>query len=260
MFYNRAVRKKKLLRDEINSIEALLPTLPEGSFTCQKNRNSFKWRVTKGKLQFYIPKDRRDLAEQYAYKKYLTCRLSRLKNEELAIQAYLNFHNRHVNLKDDVLLTHPEYKKLLSKFVPHTSYTMLPWMNAPYKRNPYYKQDLIHDTSSGIKVRSKNEQLIVEALIKHNLAFRYEEELVLGDNTYYPDFEIIHPQTGKVIFWENIGKIEDPDRLFRQMNKLQHYFQYGYYPSINLILTFDTEENPLTSDRIERIIEMYFDE
>ena len=102
--------------------------------------------------------------------------------------------------------------------------------------------------------------MIEAALRRHNLAYRYEEELVLGDSVYYPDFKILHPKTGELIIWENVGMSEKPDYMFRLINKLQHYFQYGYYTSINLILTFDTKDNPLTTDRIERIIEMYFED
>lgn len=260
MFYSRAMRKQKILCNEINEIQEQLKSLPDGAFTCQRNGDRFKWRVTKGKQQMYIPKSEQHIAEQYAYKKYLTCRLGRLKNEEKAIQAYLKIHDRYVNTKDDSLLAHPEYQRLLSQFFINTKQNMMKWMNASYIKNPFFKENLIHDTAGGEKMRSKSEQMIEAALRQYNLPYRYEEELALGDAVYYPDYKIIHPRTGKIVIWENIGMSDSPDYMFRLINKLQHYFQYGYYPTINLILTFDTKENPLTTDRIERIIEMYFDD
>lgn len=93
MFYSRAIRKKYKIREEIRDVEEQLRVLPEGSFSCQRNGKYYKWRVTKGKQQKYIGRQDRKLAEQYALKKYLTCRLANLKNEETAIQAYLDIHN-----------------------------------------------------------------------------------------------------------------------------------------------------------------------
>ena len=259
MFYNRAMRKQKITRDEINEIEQHLKTFPAGSFTCQKNGDYYKWRITIGKKQIYIPKSDQALAEKFAFKKYLTCRLASLKNEETAIQAYLKIHNRFIKTKDEDLLSHPEYQKLLSHYFFNTSENMMHWMNAPFIKNTFFEENLIHDTASGVKMRSKSEQMIEAALRQYNLPYRYEEKLELGESIFYPDYKIIHPKTCEIIIWENIGMSDKPDYMFRLMNKLQHYFQYGYYPTVNLILTFDTKECPLTTDRIDRIIEMYFD-
>lgn len=259
MFYNRAIRKINKIRDEIREIEKQIQTLPEGAFSCKRNGNRFKWFVFDGKKSVYLPKKERQLAEKYAYKKYLTCRLENLKNEEAAIQAYLNIHNRNLNIKDEEILNHPEYRTLLSLYNINYKEKMQEWMDTPYKSNPHYPEDLIHDTTFGLKVRSKAEQMIAEALHQQDIKFHYEEEVRFGDTVYYPDFICVHPKTRRLIIWENIGLSDKPDYMFRTINKLQHFFQYGYYPTVNLILTFDTKEYPLTTDRIERIIEMYFD-
>lgn len=259
MFYNRAMRQLRLIRSEINEIEAKLRKLPEGNFTCHRNRDRYKWRVTIGKQHKNIPKDNQSLAEIYAYKTYITLRLARLQNEEKAIQAYLKVHDRHVKKSEDKLLSHPEYQKLLSQYFLNTKETMLRWMHAPFEANSYHKEHLIHDTDGGIKTRSKAEQMIEAALRRYNIPYRYEEKLEIGDAIYYPDFKIIHPKTGEIIIWENIGMIDNPKYMANLLGRLHNYFLHGYYPTVNLILTFDTEENPLTTDRIERIIEMYFD-
>lgn len=259
MFYSRVIRRLNVVQEEIREIEKQIRDLPEGAFTCQRNGKYFKWRVTKGKEQIYIAKQDRHLAERFALKKYLSCRLANLENEKIAIQTYLDIHNRFVNMKDEDLVNHPEYRKLLSPYPNIINKEAEAWANRPYKSNPYYPEDLIHETSFGLKVRSKGEQMIAEALFRHGFYFHYEEELVLGDTTYYPDFIIWHPKTNQLIIWENAGRVDDSDYMYRLLNKLQNYFQYGYYPSINLILSFDTKKDPLSMERIERILEMYFD-
>ena len=259
MFYNRAMRQLRLIRSEINEIEAQLREMPEGNFTCHRNENRYKWRVTIGKKHTIIRKDNQPLAELYAYKTYITLRLSKLRTEEKAILAYLKIHDRHVKKTEDKLLSNPEYQRLLSHYISNTKDNILSWMHAPFESNPFFKEYLIHDTDSGLKTRSKAEQMIESALRHYNLAYRYEEKLELGDATYYPDFKIIHPKTGEIIIWENIGMIDKPKYMANLLGRLHNYFLHGYYPTVNLILTFDTEETPLTTDRIERIIEMYFD-
>ena len=57
MFYNRAMRQLRLIRSEINEIEAKLRGMPEGNFTCHRNGNRYKWRVTIGKNHTIIHKD-----------------------------------------------------------------------------------------------------------------------------------------------------------------------------------------------------------
>ena len=260
MFYSRAMRKLKLVSKEIQEIERRLKKMPEGNFTCQSNgRGSYKWRVNIGKNQSYIHKNNPRLAEKYAFKTYLTYRLKRLKNEENGIKAYLKIHDRYTNKKEAAFLVHPEYQKLLSHYFMNTKEKMQKWMNAPFPTNTSHMEHLIHDTASGVVTRSKSEQMIEAALRKYNLPFRYEEKMVLGEMILYPDFKIVHPRTGAIIIWENVGKSDDPKYMKRFWARLHNYFMHGYYPTVNLILTFDTEKYPLTTDRIERIIEMYFD-
>lgn len=40
--------------------------------------------------------------------------------------------------------------------------------------------------------------------------------------------------------------------------KLQTYTENGIVPGIHLITTFETQENPLDSEWVERLIEYYF--
>ena len=101
--------------------------------------------------------------------------------------------------------------------------------------------------------------MIEAALRRYNLAYRYEEKLEIGGAIYYPDFKIIHPKTGEIIIWEKVGLTEKPGYLGDFIGRFHNYLLHGYYPTVNLILTIDTKKVPLTTDRIERIIEMYFD-
>lgn len=130
--------------------------------------------------------------------------------------------------------------------------------NAPYDSNPKYPEQLTLKTSSGHFVRSKSEALIDMALFTHRIPFRYECALILGNDTFYPDFTIRHPKTGKTYYWEHFGLMDVPAYCKNVSSKLQHYSLNGIIPSIHLITTYETKENPLSPEVIEKIIEHYF--
>ena len=81
----------------------------------------------------------------------------------------------------------------------------------------------------------------------------------LGRRTYYPDFTIKHPRTGKIYYWEHFGMMDDEEYIKKACSKLQVYALNGIVPSVNLIMTFETSENPLGAEEVMELIEKYFD-
>lgn len=259
MLYNRVIRERGKVRAEIRKINEKLSHLPEGHIICSKNGNRYKWYIFDGKKKIYLPKSEHAMATKLVYKKYLSLKLKHLESEEQAIQAYLNIQNQNPLQKEHEFLSHPEYQRLLSQLFPNTKDKLEKWMNAPYNKNPHHPEKLVHKSASGNVFRSKAEAMIETALLQHNLFFHYEEEMILGDATYYPDFKIPHLRTGKFLYWEHVGRIDDPGYLNRFLSKLHDYISNGLIPGVNLILTFETKEHPLTTETIEEIIEKYFE-
>lgn len=132
------------------------------------------------------------------------------------------------------------------------------WMHSPYEHNTNYPKQLNHKTSSGNLVRSKSEVMIDMQLYTNQIPFRYECALHLGDTTLFPDFTILHPKTHKIYYWEHFGRMDDPIYQKNSISKLQLYTSHGIIPSIHLITTYETKENPLSSEIIEKIVEHYF--
>ena len=100
--------------------------------------------------------------------------------------------------------------------------------------------------------------MIDTLLYLNKIPFRYEDALHLGNTTFYPDFTILHPSTGKIYYWEHFGMMDDAAYAKNTCFKLQTYTSHGIIPSINLITTYETKEFPLSSDSIEKIIHHYF--
>ena len=56
----------------------------------------------------------------------------------------------------------------------------------------------------------QRETIIDKLLFDAGIPFRYEDKLVLGDNTIYPDFTVRHPRTAEYYYWEHFGLLDEP--------------------------------------------------
>lgn len=190
-------------------------------------------------------------------KEYLSRSYADALHEKESIDLYLNSHDSY-NSKVDKILQNPEFIQLLSSKIQEFPPDITAWLNEKYDQSTYYAKELKHPTISGHIVRSKSEALIATLLFTHKIPFRYECALSLGNTIYYPDFTILHPVTKKIFYWEHFGKMDDPTYYNKIYPRLAFYNSNNIIPSINLITTFETKDNPLTSNTIEQLIEMYF--
>lgn len=107
-------------------------------------------------------------------------------------------------------------------------------------------------------LRSKSEMMIDMFLFLNKIPFRYECILNLGTSTIYPDFTVRHPRTGEILYWEHFGLMDNYKYCQNMHSKLQLYTSHGIIPSIHLITTYETNQNPLCSNTVEAIIQQYF--
>lgn len=132
---------------------------------------------------------------------------------------------------EDLLLNKPGYQELLYPYFKSQSQMIEDWINSSFEQNPKYQENKIHKTSSGNMVRSKSEVLIDMVLYTHKIPFRYECELQIGSYKIYPDFTIMHPMTGKIIYWEHFGKMDDPKYSRNVGERIQTYINNGIIPT-----------------------------
>lgn len=141
------------------------------------------------------------------------------------------------------------------------------WAKAKYRSNPMHPENKIYETYSGIKVRSKSEQSIGNALELRGIPYRYEMELditvdwmedVKGAASgkykkYYPDF-IILTATGNYIIWEHLGRVDLEAYRTHNMEKIAAYRQdrHLHCEEDHLILTFERDME--RTETVEEII------
>lgn len=258
MLYDRMKKEHQRLQKEIKTIQKQLKPLPPGKLICSHYDKYYKCYHSDGKKRTHIPKNNRSYAEELAKKKYLTYRLEDLLAEERAINYYLRHHKTDSGKADKLLMNFPGYRDLLSPYFQPKSKILSNWMNEPYPTNTAYPEGLKHKTITGSYVRSKSESLILLSLHNHRIPFRYECKLALGTHTLCPDFTLLHPKTQELYYWEHFGLMDEPEYAKRACEKIQLYAAHGIYPSVNLIITWETKDNPLSSEIVENMIQYYF--
>lgn len=132
------------------------------------------------------------------------------------------------------------------------------WGSEPYEKSTNRAENLLNFTKKGDKVRSKSEVIIANAVAARGLQYRYEEVTYINGYKKAPDFKIIDPRTGSIIYWEHLGLITDMEYLRQALYRIADYIRDGIIPGVNLILTFDDGENHIDSLMIERTLDLWF--
>lgn len=258
MLYEKMLKERKNIEQKIEFLQNKLETFPEGKLISTSNGSGSKWYLRKNNQTVYLPKKEKNLAKKLAEKKFLSLQLQNLLHEKSALEFYLRHHDKNAYHSELSLVTSKEYRELLApRFIP-ISEELTHWTKEPYESNPNYLHQRIHLTISGDYVRSKSEAIIATTLSKYQIPYRYECMLQLDEIVLYPDFTIRHPETGDVFYWEHFGMMDNPNYAKNVGSKLQLYISNGIIPSIHLITTYETKENPLSFTQVERIIEEYF--
>ena len=85
----------------------------------------------------------------------------------------------------------------------------------------FCRKEKIYLTKSGIKVRSKSEMMIADALFLLSIPFVYKPQIVINGIEFHPDFIILSPFDGREIIWEHFGRMSNREYQRRTAMKLQ---------------------------------------
>lgn len=252
-------RESYQLSSQISKIRERIEKLPEGKLISSKNGRYRQWYQSDGHTKKYIPKKNKELLEKLAVKKFLNYQLEDLENEKRAIEYYLRHHREDVGKAESLLSMNSEYRELISPYFKTKSTVVQEWLQEPFEQNTQYNENLKLKSLSGNTLRSKSEVMIDTLLYVNKIPFRYECALKLGKKKIFPDFTIMHPKTGKIYYWEHFGQMSNEDYVRKACAKIQLYTLYGIIPDIDLIMTFETPENPLSTEMVMEKIQKYFE-
>ena len=242
---------------QINEKELELQGLPLGNFVCCSSGGKSKWYVSDGHTKTYIPKKDRKKAQNLAYKKYLELCLSELYAKKRALEQFYVTYSK-IKPASMLLEKSVEMRKLVHPFITSFSEKAKEWMSASYIKNTKNPENLIHKSISGNILRSKSETLIDMCLFNANIPYRYECQLILEKSIIYPDFTILNAKTGRIVYWEHFGCMDNPEYAMKACEKIKTYVSNGIIPGVDLIITFETKDNPLTAEKVMNIVNEHF--
>jgi len=238
------IKDSTFYETEIHTIREELDKLPMGFLT--KHVNTYY--VVIGATRKGITKNKQKIM-QLARKAYLS---QRLRNLEWNF-ALVKKQTGRFKTEDPAEIIRglaSVYQTLPAYYFFHTSandiYKGISTGNNESKDEALNPEGLFYYTESGLRVRSKSERTIAEALDKNEIPYEYEAALALNGTRKYPDFSIRQPYNGKLILWEHFGLMDNNDYRMNSADKIALYVKCGFYPNDNLICTYEHDmQNPV---------------
>lgn len=204
----------------------------------------------------YLPKKERKTARKLAQEEYDRKLLKTMQKQIKTLEHFLKNYDPDA-IPDLYGNLSAAKRDLVHPIVPTPQDYAASWQETTYERKEIHLQEE-HYTEKGERVRSKSEKIIADKLYLENIPYHYERPLfVEGLGMIHPNFCILNVRTGKEWLWEHCGMM-DSERYYNDFVKRQNaYFEEGYIPGENLILTFESRSQPISKKTIEMYIDLY---
>ncbi len=263
------------LRNQMDELNKLLVKV--------EDRLKKSWNIEEGKLRVcsshgypqyhfrakgeekerYIPTYEKDKIKAVVQKDY---DLSIKKELEFSVKKLQKFLKCYDPSKIESLYEnlHQGRKSLIDPIIPTNAMIIEEWyQNNPGNTNTFEK-DVVFTTKRGESVRSKSEKILADAFYDYGIPYQYEPCFELVKNgedglvsRKYPDFVLLNVRKGKTIYWEHLGKVGEEWYATKNFNKLMDYEKKGLILGDNLIITLESEKQPLDVDIVHRKIKEF---
>ncbi|MBR3057675.1 MAG: hypothetical protein IKG93_06855 [Clostridiales bacterium] len=99
--------------------------------------------------------------------------------------------------------------------------------------------------------RSKSEMIYAQIIKSLGLEYKYEVIVAVGNQTYYIDFAVYCPETGRFFFIEHFGLMDDNDYRFKSFGKMTNYLSHQLQDGLDIIYTFEQKDSGLSANIIK---------
>lgn len=254
-------RRKRYLKSLIMEMNRSLENAPPGKLRIifnHKNHQYYHRLSPSDKSGKYIPVSDFPLVKALVQKEFDQCVL-KLASEEL--KKLENFSKPDPgNIFAKAYESMPVKIRELLDFTIETDQEFISrWISQPVKGNEFRNENKRYLSSSGVSYRSKSECLMAEIFAALGLLFFYEKELILDtrdpDNPIYPGFTILDVVNRTEIYWEHFGKMDDWSYNEKAVRKIMEYQRNGIMLGERLIVTFESNDNPIDLEFVRRVAE-----
>ena len=259
-------KKKEENKQKLKEVEKKLSNAPIGSLKIQKKRgkdayyHQFKNKNTGKFEKKFIGVNEKQLVSDLAEKSYLKKVKPLVKKRIQLLENIqkMQYNQNEINSVYDDLSD--RRRELITPISISPKEQIRRWENENYETNNKYEENMIFETDRGEMVRSKSELIIANILNQNkNLLYKYERPLELIINgkvqVFYPDFTILNINTGKITYWEHAGLMDDPTYSSQFVNKINNYLDNDIVLGNNLVVTYETKNNPLNIKYVRKNIE-----
>ncbi|MBR4210004.1 MAG: hypothetical protein IKQ96_07320 [Lachnospiraceae bacterium] len=246
------------LQQIVSEKEASLAHAPDGRVDIHKRGKAMQYykKMPGDKNGSYIKRADISVAKALAQKNYDKAVLENARAEINLLESLLHLYETCV--AEDVYDTMDSARQQLITpiYLPDRLFVEK-WKAVSYEPLPFRDESSSFFTNNGERVRSKSEMIIADALRKHRIPYRYEFPIVVGKNTVYPDFMCLNVRTREEFYWEHLGLIDDHDYREKALAKMRSYIIAGIHYGENLIVTAETNRQPLDTKLIHQLIAHY---
>ncbi len=156
-----------------------------------------------------------------------------------------------------------ERKQLVIPVTCSAKQKLKEWYEETYEPYDGFSEYKIYETNRGEMVRSKSEVIIANQLYQRrkDLDYKYERPLGLQDKSgreiiIHPDFTIINKHTGKIYYYEHVGKLDEVRYAMDFARKMELYTINDIMQGRELLLTYEAAGAPLNVSCVRKIMEM----
>lgn len=248
----------ELISKSIEDIENKLKHLPKGRISIKtRGGKTYYYLAGVAKGEIYLGPNDMELIEQLVQKNYLKAVLRKNKTEAASIERMQQLYPG--TIAEDVYDHLPEGLKIYATPINICDDSFAKkWMEVPYRKKPFKKDDPEFYTLKGERVRSKSEVIIADRLRENGIPYRYECPLKIGNKIIHPDFTILRTSDRKILYHEHCGKMGDQQYVDDMLTRAKDYNQAGIIMGDRLFYTFESESVPLDVAALDSLIRQHY--
>lgn len=252
-------RRLAILKSEISERKKRLECMPEGYLKFKKDRYGFRYYQrfdTNDTSGHYLKKGELSTAKPLAQKEYDKKFVKQAEEEAECLMSFLHKYSKYdIN---SIYGTMKEGKRILVEpFVLDDEEYIKRWLSVEYSEGYFPEGYDEYYTMKGMRVHSKSEIIIADALDSYNIPYRYEFPICLDGKEKRPDFICLNVAKRNEYVWEHFGMMGVEEYAEGNVDKINKYIANGYYPGENAIFTFESRGNPLDTRTVKTMILRY---